>query len=100
MLPKPLNRTVQYGYETKLVWSSQNCTIGFGIGAVVRVRTDERRNAIIAAAKTVFRKEGYERASMTAIAARDGCSKATHSGSCKYKAELSLDRKSVVSGKS
>ena len=56
----------------------------------MRVRTDERRNAIIEAAKTVFRKEGYERASMTAIAARVGGSKATLYGYFKSKEELFL----------
>ena len=88
MLQKPFNQTVQYRYKSGLVLSNQNCTIGFGIGAEVRVTTDERRNAIIEAAKTVFREDGYERASMTAIAARVGGSKATLYGYFKSKEQL------------
>lgn len=43
----------------------------------MRVKTDERRQAIIEAAIHVFREEGYERASMAGIARRVGGSKAT-----------------------
>lgn len=43
----------------------------------MRVRTDERRRAIMAAAAEIFRRSGYERASMAAIAAQVGGSKTT-----------------------
>ncbi|MFN4176968.1 TetR/AcrR family transcriptional regulator [Phenylobacterium sp.] len=43
----------------------------------MRVRTDEKRQAIMEAAEAVFREVGYERASMSAIAARVGGSKQT-----------------------
>ena len=43
----------------------------------MRVKTDARRNAILAAATEVFREVGYERASMTVIAERVGGSKTT-----------------------
>lgn len=43
----------------------------------MRSKTDEKRNAIIAAATEVFEEVGYQRASMTMIAARLGGSKAT-----------------------
>lgn len=43
----------------------------------MRVRTADRRQAIIDAAIQVFREVGYERASMSAISARVGGSKAT-----------------------
>lgn len=43
----------------------------------MRVRTAEKRAAIIKAATVVFEELGYERASMSAIAARIGGSKAT-----------------------
>src|SRR3546814_12398974 len=69
---------------------SKNWMLGFEMGAGWRVRTTGRSNAIIEAAKTVFRKEGYERASMTAIAARVGGSKATLYGYFKSKEELFL----------
>lgn len=54
----------------------------------MRVRTDERRSSIIEAASTVFREMGYERASMAAISARAGGSKATLYGYFKSKEEL------------
>jgi AcrR family transcriptional regulator len=43
----------------------------------MRVKTDERRQAIIEKAKDVFREVGYDRASMSEIAKRLGGSKAT-----------------------
>lgn len=43
----------------------------------MRSKTDEKRNAIIAAATAVFEEVGYQRASMAMIAARLGGSKAT-----------------------
>jgi AcrR family transcriptional regulator len=43
----------------------------------MRVKTEERRQAIIDKAGEVFREEGFERASMSEIAARVGGSKAT-----------------------
>lgn len=54
----------------------------------MRVRTDERRNAIIEAANAVFREMGYERTSMSAISVRAGGSKATLYGYFKSKEEL------------
>lgn len=43
----------------------------------MRVKTDERRDAIIEAATELFRETGYERSSMSAISERVGGSKAT-----------------------
>jgi AcrR family transcriptional regulator len=43
----------------------------------MRLKTDERRQAILEAARTVFNEVGYERASMAQISARVGGSKAT-----------------------
>ena len=43
----------------------------------MKVRTDAKRDAILQIASEVFREMGYERASMAAIAARVGGSKAT-----------------------
>ena len=43
----------------------------------MKVRTDAKRDAILQIAADVFREMGYERASMAAIAARVGGSKAT-----------------------
>ncbi|WP_437613297.1 TetR/AcrR family transcriptional regulator [Erwinia sp. V71] len=43
----------------------------------MRTLTDEKRNAIIAAASAVFQEFGYERASMNEVARRAGGSKAT-----------------------
>lgn len=54
----------------------------------MRIKTDERRDAIIAAAAELFREMGYERASMAAIAARVGGSKTTLYGYFKSKEEL------------
>jgi len=54
----------------------------------MRVKTDERRQAIIEAATQVFREEGYARASMDSIARRAGGSKATLYGYFKSKDEL------------
>lgn len=54
----------------------------------MRVRTDDRRRAILEAAKDIFREVGFERASMAAISARVGGSKATLYGYFKSKEEL------------
>ncbi|WP_206336533.1 TetR/AcrR family transcriptional regulator, partial [Pseudomonas viridiflava] len=54
--------------------------IQFGIvigGLIVRVLTDAKRDAIIDAAAQVFQEDGFEAASMAAIAARVGGSKST-----------------------
>jgi AcrR family transcriptional regulator len=57
----------------------------------MRVRTDERRDAILAAATEVFREMGYERASMALIALRVGGSKTTLYGYFPSKEELFWD---------
>lgn len=54
----------------------------------MRVKTDDRRTAILEAAAAVFREVGYERASMSAISARVGGSKATLYGYYRSKEEL------------
>jgi AcrR family transcriptional regulator len=54
----------------------------------MRVKTEDRRRAIMRAALCVFREVGYERASMSEIAARLGGSKATLYGYFKSKEEL------------
>lgn len=54
----------------------------------MRVKTDERRNAIIQAAREIFAKVGYERASMAMIAERTGGSKTTLYGYFPSKEEL------------
>ena len=54
----------------------------------MRVKTDEKREAIIATAAEVFREVGYERASMAMISARVGGSKATLYSYFKSKEEL------------
>lgn len=54
----------------------------------MRVKTDVRRQAIIEAAAAVFREMGYERASMAAISARVGGSKATLYGYFRSKEDL------------
>jgi AcrR family transcriptional regulator len=54
----------------------------------MRVKTDEKRQVIIEAAVKVFKKEGYERASMASIARRVGGSKATLYSYFKSKEEL------------
>ena len=57
----------------------------------MRVRTDERRNAILDAAAQVFREVGYDRASMAMIAERVGGSKTTLYGYFPSKEELFWD---------
>jgi len=57
----------------------------------MRVRTDEKRNAILEAATAVFREVGYERASMAMIAERVGGSKTTLYGYFPSKEELFWD---------
>lgn len=54
----------------------------------MRVKMDARRRAIIDDAGVIFRECGYERASMSQIAARVGGSKATLYGYFKSKQEL------------
>jgi len=54
----------------------------------MRVKTEDRRQAIMRAALCVFREVGYERASMSEIAARLGGSKATLYGYFKSKEDL------------
>lgn len=54
----------------------------------MRVKTDERRGAIIDAAMALFHEVGYERASMAAISARVGGSKQTLYSYFKSKEEL------------
>lgn len=54
----------------------------------MRSKTDEKRNAIIAAATEVFEEVGYQRASMAMIAARLGGSKATLYGYFHSKEQL------------
>ncbi len=54
----------------------------------MRVKTEDRRQAILHAAMEVFRDGGYERASMAEIAARVGGSKATLYGYFASKEEL------------
>lgn len=54
----------------------------------MRVKTDARRNAILAAATDIFREVGYARASMAMISVRLGGSKGTLYGYFKSKEEL------------
>lgn len=54
----------------------------------MRVKTDARRQAIVAVATELFRQVGYERASMAEISARVGGSKATLYNYFKSKDEL------------
>ncbi len=54
----------------------------------MRVKTDERRQAIINVALEVFREVGFERASMAIISRRLGGSKGTLYGYFRSKAEL------------
>lgn len=54
----------------------------------MRVRTDERRQAIVAAAWEVFRENGFERTTMSDISERVGGSKATLYGYFQSKDEL------------
>jgi AcrR family transcriptional regulator len=58
------------------------------MGAGVRVRTEDKRQAIISVALEVFREAGYERASMAAISKRLGGSKGTLYGYFRSKEEL------------
>ena len=54
----------------------------------MRVRTDEKRQEIIRIASNLFEELGYERTSMSTIAARLGGSKATLYGYFKSKEDL------------
>lgn len=54
----------------------------------MRVRTDERRQAIVAAAWEVFRENGFERTTMSDISERVGGSKATLYGYFQSKDQL------------
>jgi len=56
----------------------------------MRVRTDAKRSRILATAASVFLEQGFERASMAEIAARNGGSKATLYGYFRSKQELFL----------
>lgn len=62
----------------------------------MRVKTDEKRQAIIKAAVKVFKKEGYERASMESIARKVGGSKATLYSYFKSKQELFTEAMKVT----
>ena len=57
----------------------------------MRVKTDEKRDEILATAAEVFREQGYERASMAMISARLGGSKSTLYGYFQSKAELFVE---------
>jgi AcrR family transcriptional regulator len=54
-----------------------NCTEQFWNVALVKTKTEAKRQAIVQAATEVFREVGFERASMSEIRARIGGSKAT-----------------------
>jgi AcrR family transcriptional regulator len=56
----------------------------------MRVRTDAKRSRILATAASVFLERGFERASMSEIATRNGGSKATLYGYFHSKQELFL----------
>lgn len=57
----------------------------------MRVKTDEKRDEIVAVAAEVFREQGYARASMAAISARLGGSKSTLYGYFGSKADLFVE---------
>lgn len=57
----------------------------------MRVKTDEKRDEILAVAAEVFREQGYERASMAAISTRLGGSKSTLYGYFESKADLFVE---------
>jgi len=57
----------------------------------MRIRTDERREAILKAATEIFREHGYERTSMAMISERVGGSKTTLYGYFPSKEELFWD---------
>ena len=54
----------------------------------MRVKTDDKRRAILAAALELFREIGYERASMSKISEKIGGSKSTLYNYFKSKEEL------------
>lgn len=54
----------------------------------MRVRTDERRRAIVDAAWTVFRETGYDRTTMSMVSTKVGGSKATLYGYFQSKEQL------------
>src|SRR5262245_42582115 len=56
----------------------------------MRVRTEEKRQAILRAAQQVFEEHGFEGASMDAISRRLGGSKATLYGYFRTKEELAI----------
>src|SRR6185295_1190591 len=73
-----VNRTVRFIYNRALTLSSINVQYGMKKGGQgMRVKTEERRQAIIDTAYKVFQEEGFDRASMSEIAKRLGGSKAT-----------------------
>lgn len=57
----------------------------------MRVRTEERRQAILKAAWEIFQEQGYERASMEAISKRAGGSKRTLYGYFRDKEALAIE---------
>jgi AcrR family transcriptional regulator len=57
----------------------------------MRIKTDARRQAILEAAAEVFREQGFERASMSAISERVGGSKATLYSYFQSKQELFVE---------
>lgn len=57
----------------------------------MRVKTDEKREEILAVAAEVFREQGYARTSMASISARLGGSKSTLYGYFESKAELFVE---------
>ena len=59
-----------------------------GEAGLVRVKTEDRRQAILEVAHAVFREKGFERASMATISRRLGGSKGTLYGYFKSKEEL------------
>ena len=63
-------------------------TVGKSEETSMRVKTDERRQGILEAAGSIFRELGFGRASMAAISAKVGGSKATLYNYFKSKEEL------------
>jgi AcrR family transcriptional regulator len=62
--------------------------LGFLTGEMMKVRTNQRRDAIVEEAAKLFQEMGYERASMNELAKRVGGSKATLYGYFPAKEEL------------
>jgi AcrR family transcriptional regulator len=73
-----VNRTVRFNYKLDVVSVQSNTEHVGSIKEVkVRVRTNAKRECILNTAAEVFTEVGFERASMSEIAARMGGSKAT-----------------------